>query len=66
MGLKTLIDVSVELKLVSAGVEKLSNPVREYRNLIHPGNEIRSGLTFGAEEAKIALEILHMLHRDLI
>ena len=64
-GLKSLIDVSVELGLVSAGVEKLSNPVREYRNLIHPGNEIQSKLTFGAEEAKIALEVLHIVHRDL-
>jgi len=64
-GLKSLIDVSVELGLVSAGVEKLSNPVREYRNLIHPGNEIQNSLTFGAEEAKIALEVLHIVHRDL-
>ncbi len=64
-GLKSLIDVSVDLGLVSAGVEKLSNPVREYRNLIHPGNEIQNNLTFGAEEAKIALEVLHIVHRDL-
>ena len=60
-----LIKVSVELGLVSLGVEKLSDPVREYRNLVHPGNEIRSGLKFGKEEATIALEVLHMVHRDL-
>jgi len=64
-GLKSLIDVPVELGLVSASAEKLSNPVREYRNLIHPGNEIQSNLTFGGEEAKIALEVLHIVHRDL-
>ncbi len=63
--LSDLINVSVELNRVSPGVEKLSHPVREYRNLIHPGNEIRTKLTFGAEEAKIALEVLHILHRDL-
>lgn len=63
--LKDLIDVSVDLKLVSPGIEKLSHPVREYRNLIHPGNEIRNGLTFGEPEARIAMEVLHMLHRDL-
>jgi hypothetical protein len=60
-----LIDVAVELKLVSVGMEKLSHPLREYRNLVHPGNEIRNKLDFGAEEAKIAVELLHILHRDL-
>ena len=60
-----LINVSVDLKLVSPGVEKLSHPVREYRNLVHPGNEVRNKLTFGKEEARIAIEVLHMLHRDL-
>lgn len=61
-----LIDVAVELKLVSLGVQKLSHPLREYRNLVHPSNEIRKQLSFNAEEAKIAIEVLHMLHRDLI
>ena len=60
-----IIKVCVELKFVSAGVEKLSSAVREYRNLIHPGNEIRNKLVFGAEEAKIAVEVLHIVHRDL-
>lgn len=63
--LSELIDVAVELKLVPAGVQKLSHPLREYRNLVHPGNEIRNKLKFGAEEAKIAVEVLHILHRDL-
>ena len=62
-GLSALIDVSVELKLVSAGIQKLSHPIREYRNLVHPGYEIREKLEFGAEEAKIAVELLHILHR---
>jgi hypothetical protein len=63
--LSDLINVSVELKLVSSGMQKLSHPLREYRNLVHPGNEIRKNLTFDAEEAKIAIEVLHILHRDL-
>ena len=64
--LKDLIDVSVELRLVGQGIEKLSHPLREYRNLVHPGNEIRNKLVFGEPEARIAIEVLHMLHRDLI
>lgn len=63
--LSNLIDVAVELSLVSAGIEKLSHPLREYRNLVHPGNELRTKLRFDAEEAKIALEVLNILHRDL-
>lgn len=63
--LKDLISVCVDLKLVTAGVERLSSPVREYRNLVHPGNELRTKLTFSAEEARIALEVLNIVHRDL-
>lgn len=63
--LSTLINVSVELSLVSAGVEKLSHSLREYRNLVHPGNELRNKLRFSAEEAKIAVEVLNIVHRDL-
>lgn len=54
--LSQLISVAVELKLVSAAVEKLSHSLREYRNLVHPGNELRNKLLFDAEEAKIAIE----------
>lgn len=63
--LADLIEVAIELQLVSGGVSKLSHSVREYRNLIHPGNEVRTGLVFDREEAQIALEVLNMLHRDL-
>jgi len=63
--LADLINVSVELKGVSGGVEKLSHSIREYRNLVHPGNEIRNKLAFGEEEAKISIEVLHIIHRDL-
>jgi hypothetical protein len=63
--LSHLIEVCVELKLVSSGIEKLSHSVRAYRNLVHPGNEIRNKLMFDEEEARIALEVLHMVHRDL-
>lgn len=63
--LSGLINVCVELGLVSSGIEKLSHSVRAYRNLVHPGNEIRNQLAFDEEEARIALEVLHIVHRDL-
>lgn len=63
--LADLIEVAVELRAVSAAVSKLSHPVREYRNLVHPGNEMRTAMQFGREEARIAIEVLNILHRDL-
>jgi hypothetical protein len=63
--LRDLIAVAVDTKLVSAGVERLSDPIREYRNLVHPGNEVRNKLVFDAEKARIALEVLNIVHRDL-
>lgn len=63
--LSELINVAVELQLVPVGVEKLSHSLREYRNLVHPGKEIRDKLIFDREEAKIAIEVLHILHREL-
>lgn len=63
--LADLIGVSLELKLVSAGIEKLSQSVREFRNLVHPGREVRERIAFDAEEARIALEVVHILHREL-
>lgn len=64
--LNDLIEVAIDLKLVTEGIAKLSHPVREYRNIIHPGNEIRNKIDFGKEEARIAIEILNILHRDLL
>lgn len=60
-----LINVAVELGLINIGLEKFSHSVREYRNLVHPGNEIREHLKVEKEEAKIALEVLNMVHREL-
>jgi hypothetical protein len=63
--LSQLIDVAVDLNLVSVAIAKLSHPVREYRNLIHPGVELRTNIAFDSEEARIALEVLHIVDRDL-
>lgn len=63
--LEALINVAVDSNLVSPGIEKLSHSARGYRNLVHPGNEIRQKLKFDKEEARITLEILNILQRDL-
>lgn len=63
--LSDLISVSAELGLVSAKVEGISNAIREYRNLVHPGVELRTATKHGQPEATIAIEILKILKRDL-
>jgi hypothetical protein len=63
--LNDLIEVAVETRLVGAEVAKLSHSVREYRNLIHPGVEVRSRLRVEPEESKIAIEVLNILIREL-
>lgn len=60
-----LINVAVDLSVINPGAEKLGDAVRHYRNLIHPGNELRTNLKVEPEEAKIAVGILNMIIRDL-
>lgn len=63
--LNDLIIVSVEEKLVNSSVGKLSDSVRDYRNLIHPGVEIRKNIKFDSSEANISVEVLNILIREL-
>ncbi len=60
-----MVKVAVEMKLVEPSAEILGEAVRQYRNLVHPGNEVRSGLTVGRLEANSALNALKIIHRDL-
>jgi hypothetical protein len=57
--------VRIDLKLVTPYTSAVSDATRDYRNLVHPGNEIRTGLTFAEEEARIALTVLQAIQRDL-
>jgi hypothetical protein len=46
-------------------VGTLSEATREYRNLVHPGHEVRTKLAVSAEQARIALTVLQIVHREL-
>ncbi|MCW5979897.1 MAG: hypothetical protein KIT09_17585 [Bryobacteraceae bacterium] len=63
--LQDLIALARKRNIVSPAVERLTQSAREYRNLVHPRHEIESGLTVDAEEARIAVEILRIVRRDL-
>jgi hypothetical protein len=62
--LNDMIEVALELNAVNSSVANLSHAVREYRDLVHPGREVREKLAFGPEEARIGLEVLKILIRD--
>lgn len=64
-GLSSLIDVAVELRIITSAVEKLGDGVREFRNLVHPGRELVSGYEIEEEEAKIAESVLEIVIREL-
>lgn len=63
--LGSLIDVAVELGIIGQDAQKLGHSVRDYRNLVHPGREIRSSLTIDEPEAEIAVKVLQIVVRDL-
>ena len=62
--LSDLIKVTVELELVPPMVETLADPVRQYRNLVHPGRELRTGLKPDRYEAESGLTVLKIIHRE--
>src|SRR6266478_8001150 len=63
--LSELLRVAVEIGLVEPSAEVLGEAARQYRNLVHPGNEMRNRLTVGRLEANSALNSLKIIHRDL-
>jgi len=46
---------------VPPAVETLPKPLREYRNLAHPGNEIRTALEFGEPDAATTFHAVRAL-----
>lgn len=64
-GLGELIDVARELNVIDTDAEQFSHGVRNYRNLIHPSKELRSGQKVAEEEAHIAEKVLHIVIREL-
>jgi hypothetical protein len=64
--LNDLILAAEKLSILSSKIhEKLSHVLREYRNLIHPGRELRENYIIAREEATIAVEIVNITIRDL-
>lgn len=63
--LNALIDSAEKLGFLKKGVKSLSHSGREYRNLVHPTEEIKGDYKLQKEEAENAFTILKIIIRDM-
>ncbi len=61
MTLGQLLDVCKKAKVISSRTANLAEVLKDYRNLIHPGKEIRSKDTPNAEIANVASSLLEII-----
>lgn len=60
-----LIDLAFNASLISDMTKNLSSVIRNYRNLIHPGREVRSGEKCNEETAIVAYNLLKMITGEI-
>jgi hypothetical protein len=60
-----LLQVAIDMGLLNPGVTDLAKGIKDYRNLIHPGREVRTKFHVGSEEATIARQFVEIVIRDL-
>ncbi|MBP2635505.1 MAG: hypothetical protein H6Q72_1412 [Firmicutes bacterium] len=64
--LSEIIDIAGKLSILpTEAIAKFSHGVREFRNLIHPGRELKDNLVIAAEEARIVIEVVNIVLRTL-
>lgn len=63
--LNSFIDVSRELRLVEHDTHKFSHALRDFRNYIHPFEQLASGFSPREHTAKICLQVLKAASHDL-
>ena len=59
--LNELIEWAVQEGVISEKEKNLAGVVKDYRNLIHPGREIRKGEKFDFDSAKISESVLNII-----
>jgi hypothetical protein len=63
--LDTFIKVATESGWISQGVDKYCHAMREFRNIVHAGNQFRTGLQVKRGEAVASIQALRIAMRDL-
>ena len=65
MDLYNLIDLARENNIIKKSTKELSTVIKNYRNLIHPGREIRKKETFDNNTAIISYRLLKLLLKEI-
>lgn len=61
LSLNSLLELAVQTHLISSSDNSLATVLKTYRNLIHPGREVRSAEDVDNNTAKLAFSILELL-----
>lgn len=65
IALNEAIEASKNLKIISGDAENLASVIKSYRNLIHPGREIRTGEKPSKNKADISKCLVDMLIEEI-
>lgn len=65
LDLYKLIELAKENELISQSTKELSTVLKNYRNLIHPGREIRKNETFDFDTAVVAKSLLNIIIKEI-
>lgn len=65
MDLYPLIELAREQELISQSTKELSTVIKNYRNLIHPGREVRKSESFDFDTAVVAKSLLNIILKEI-
>lgn len=63
--LSDLIDEAVTIQLISQKSKELSTVIKNYRNLIHPGREIRTNEKFDHDTAIVSFSLVKIILKEI-
>ena len=63
--LSELIDEAVKIELISIKSKELSTVIKNYRNLIHPGREIRTNERFDFDTATVSFSLVKIILKEI-
>jgi len=65
LSLGDLIDLALSVKLIDERIKSLSTVVKNYRNLIHPGRELRLNEQFDKETANVSVSLVRLILKEI-
>lgn len=65
LNLSKLIEKANEVSLISQSTKELSTVIKNYRNLIHPGREIRKNESFNKDTGDVAKSVLNIIVKEV-